>query len=96
MQVVKSKVCLGCVLYEPLRVEWLEYHMGMSNSKEESLRAAIRKNDLGDGVEVSIVNGEESYSFSNKKPSFKGLEVEVSSVQSDDDSLLKKLSQAAK
>lgn len=70
--------------------------MNMSNSKEENLREAIRKNDLGDGVEVSIVNGEESYSFSNKKPTIKGLEVEVSSVQSDDDFLLKKLGQTAK
>lgn len=67
--------------------------MDMSHSNEKNLREAIRANDLGEGVEVSVGVGEPDYCFSNKYPSFNGIEVEVSSIKNEDESLLNKLSQ---
>lgn len=77
------------------------------NRDEESLRGAIRRLDLGDGIEVTMgLRGEGGkvevkYYFSNKLQGIKkstrttlgDLAVEFSSAQTDDNDLLHSLSQ---
>lgn len=77
------------------------------NSPQERLQEAIRKLDLGDGIEVTMgLQGEDGtdtviYYFSNKikglkrstKDELGEIEVEYSSVQTDDTDLLHSLLQ---
>lgn len=70
------------------------------HSKEENRRELMRKLDFGEGVSITIEDGEKvDYFFTNRVEGVKArskqavgdLEVEISSSQVDDEQLLKKL-----
>jgi predicted ATP-grasp superfamily ATP-dependent carboligase len=69
-------------------------------SKQEHERELARKFDRGEGVSISFGDGEKvNYFFTNRVEGIKArsrqaigdLEVEISSTQTDDEQLLKKL-----